>query len=154
MVTKPWRLCAGGKQLLAEVDFLYPKRDHASDGTIGDTLHSARLSQHNPDSAGVVYAVDIDEDLYGVKKQDPVEANLMVKRLIEIGKHDARLWYIIFEGYIYNRESDWVKRPYRGPNKHMHHVHVSFTTMANHNGRPFHLKKTEPPKLVAKEQVK
>ena len=162
-MAKAWRLCAGGKQLLDEVDALYPKRDKTSDGTIGDTLHSSRLSQHNPDPMGVVYAVDIDEDLYGVgpKKSDPFEANLMVKRLVDLGKRDARLWYIIFEGNIWSRTNDWVKRPYRGPNKHAHHVHVSFTTAANHNGKPFGLKKSEKPVVaepvkqpIAKEEAK
>jgi hypothetical protein len=142
MATKPWRLCDAGKQLKQEIDALYPKRDKTSDGTIGDTLHSARLSQHNPDSSGVVYAIDIDEDLYGVGKPDPFEANLLVKRLVDAGRRDARIWYIIFEGNIWSRTGDWVKRPYRGSNKHNHHVHVSFTSLGNHNGKTFRLERS------------
>lgn len=146
-MVKAWRLCDGGKQLQREVNALYPHRDKTSDGTIGDTLHSARLSQHNPDASGVVYAIDIDEDLYGVgpQKSDPFEANLMVKRLVTIGKTDPRIWYIIFEGNIWSRTSGWEKRPYRGANKHAHHVHVSFAGSANHNSRPFGLKASPKP---------
>src|SRR5262249_36859977 len=45
--------------LIDEVDAKYPDRDRSNDGTIGDTSHQARRSDHNPDSEGVVRALDI-----------------------------------------------------------------------------------------------
>lgn len=132
-----WKLSAAAERLRAEVNALFPGRDKASDGSIGDAAHAARESDHNPDENGWVRAIDIDEDLWGANHPDPHIANTLAIRLTEIGKRDKRLKYVIFEGYIYSREHGWVARVYRGPNMHNHHIHISFTTAGDEDGSPF-----------------
>lgn len=48
--------------IFAEADLIAPNRDDASDGALGDAAHAARKSDHNPDSRGIVHAVDLDHD--------------------------------------------------------------------------------------------
>lgn len=113
------------RQLQREVDALWPGRDRASDGWIGDASHQARPSDHNPDwsSGGIVRAYDIDEDLVaGLTAAG--EAMPLVAQIIR----DARVAYVIYEGRIWQnpaamRRGGWL--PYTGPNAHRHHVHVS-----------------------------
>ena len=56
------KLCKAGIQLREQVDDMYMDRDRKSDGWIGDTRHSARKSDHNPDKNGIVRALDLDAD--------------------------------------------------------------------------------------------
>jgi len=57
------KLCAAGVQLRDQVDTWFPDRRTASDGWVGDSRHSARKSDHNPDEFGYVRAIDIDSGL-------------------------------------------------------------------------------------------
>lgn len=140
---KSWKLCAAAEQMRKEINALYPNRDKRSDGAVGDTSHQARKSDHNPDweNGGFVRAIDIDEDLLGAKKPDPVEANKLCLQLVELGKKDKRLKYIIFEGKIYSATYKWASKPYTGVNAHSHHIHVSFNVSGDTDGRPFNIKK-------------
>jgi hypothetical protein len=53
-----------------QVDAIAPNRDKSNDGWIGDEGHAARTSDHNPDVAGVVHALDITKDTaHGVDVQ-------------------------------------------------------------------------------------
>lgn len=85
------------------------------DGWVGDTSHSARKSDHNPDwsSGGVVRAVDI-----GISNRN---ARAILNEVIG----DKRVWYVIHKGIIYSRTYGWVARRYTGSNPHNHHIHVS-----------------------------
>jgi hypothetical protein len=56
-----WKLAAAAVTLRDQVNKRYPKRDRASDGTIGDR-HTGAASDHNPDKTGYVMALDLDED--------------------------------------------------------------------------------------------
>lgn len=98
-----------------EINARWPNRDKASDGWIGDTSHSARKSDHNPDwsAGGVVRAIDIDKD--GIDTQAVLDAT--------IGDH--RVWYVIFNRRIYSRTYGWAARTYTGSNPHDKHIHVS-----------------------------
>ena len=109
-----------------EVNKRYPKRDHASDGWVGDTSHQARPSDHNPDwsAGGVVRAIDIDIAPDGDPNTDL--AQLLVQSLIG----DPRVWYVIHqfpgkEPTIWSRTYNWQPRRYTGTNPHNKHVHVS-----------------------------
>lgn len=60
-----WRLSKGLERLRAQVNDKWPNRRKDSDGSVGDTSHAARPSDHNPDSRGVVHAIDITHDPRG-----------------------------------------------------------------------------------------
>ena len=57
-----WRLARSLDTFGMQMDALWPNRSKVSDGTIGDTAHSHRKSDHNPNSAGVVTARDVTHD--------------------------------------------------------------------------------------------
>ena len=59
---KPW-LSAAGTQLRDQIDTWYADRRSTSDGWLGDARHSARKSDHNPDTDGCVRAIDVDSRL-------------------------------------------------------------------------------------------
>jgi hypothetical protein len=132
------KLCAAGVKLRAQVNNAYPDRDKSSDGWVADARHlAAGTSDHIPDSAGWVRAVDLDRDLSGKSKPDlmPYLAN----QLRTLAKSDKRISYIIFAGKIASRRSLWRFIKYRGVNPHEKHMHVSFTKKGDQDGSPFNL---------------
>lgn len=134
-------LCAGGLRMRWEINRLWPNRDKRSDGWIGDPAHASRPSDHNPVN-GVVYALDVDEDLNGRDGSDPAAANDLAQQIVDCAKAgDKRIKYVIFEGRIWSATSHWKPRPYTGPNSHQKHIHVSFTPAARLNGKTFGLTK-------------
>ena len=119
------KLCKAGIQLREQVDDMYMDRDRKSDGWIGDTRHSARKSDHNPDKNGIVRALDLDADL-GAHKE---EAYALVEKIRKCAKRgDKRIKYIIYDGKIMSPIMNWKRRKYRGANPHRSHFHISFTT--------------------------
>jgi hypothetical protein len=113
-----WRLAKSLIQLRNQINEAFPARDKESDGSIGDTAHAARKSDHNPNAAGVVTAIDVDRDF-----NDGHDGRELVSALV--ASEDPRIKYIIFERQI--SESGNVTRwaPYFGKNAHNHHVHIS-----------------------------
>ncbi len=114
-----WRLAKSLIKLREQINAAYPSRDKTSDGTIGDTAHRNRKSDHNPNDKGVVCAIDIDEDLRGNRTLEQVITAIRASR-------DKRVKYIIYEGRITEPGSDlqrWKK--YTGANPHSHHAHIS-----------------------------
>jgi peptidoglycan hydrolase-like protein with peptidoglycan-binding domain len=88
-----------------------------SDGSIGDTAHSARKSDHNPNAQGVVTAIDITADT-----ANGVDGHELSRTLAQ----DGRTKYVIFAGEIYRSYKPhlgWTK--YTGANPHNKHVHIS-----------------------------
>lgn len=108
-----WTLAPALSALIREVNARWPHRSKASDGTIGDTAHSARKSEHNPDAKGVVRAVDIT--VAGINKAALLKA--------VIG--DSRVHYVISDRKIYSRSNRWTPAAYYGANPHDKHVHIS-----------------------------
>lgn len=98
--------------LRGETNTRWPKRDKASDGWIGDTSHSARVSDHNPDYAdgGVVRAIDVDKD------------GINVTEFLNAVIYDPRTSYVIWNRRIWGG-TRW--RKYEGSNAHTKHIHVS-----------------------------
>ena len=135
-----WWPCAAALRLRAQVNAKWPKRDRRSDGMVGDLAHASRKSDHNPapDSTppGCVRAIDIDEDFTG--PDDPLANKLLIQLL---ALNDPRIKYAIFESCIYSRkpggDGNYSVRPYNGPNKHAHHIHVSFSPLGDHDATPF-----------------
>jgi hypothetical protein len=103
--------------LRAQVNAAYPNRSKSSDGWIGDAAHRARKSDHNPNQAGVVQALDITHD-----PAHGLDAGKLADALL--ASHDERIKYIISNRRI-GYSSDWKWRPYSGTNAHTQHCHVS-----------------------------
>ena len=122
----PW-LCKAGQQLREQFDDTFPDRDRTSDGWIGDSRHSAGVSDHNPLApTEVVRAIDVDRDVAGKPKPDlmPDIAD-QIRLCAKAG--DKRIAYVIFAGRIASAKKSWAWRPYDGINRHDHHCHISFT---------------------------
>ena len=103
----------------SQIDAMAPGRDKSNDGTIGDTSHQARPSDHNPNKDGVVTAMDITHDpRHGVDAGELAE-------ILRLSK-DPRIKYVISNRRIFSSEkAPWQWRPYNGANAHTQHVHVS-----------------------------
>ena len=110
-----------------QLDDSYPDRDRTSDGWIGDVRHSARPSDHNPDAAGIVRAIDIDRDLSGKAKPDLMPDLADQIRLFAKRDKSKRVSYVIFAGRIASPRMGWRWRKYSGINAHNSHCHISFT---------------------------
>jgi hypothetical protein len=135
-------LCKAGQQLREQIDDSFPDRDRTSDGWIGDARHSARASasDHNPDANGIVRAIDIDRDLSGKAKPDLMPDLADQIRLCAKRKQDAgRIAYIIFDGRIASSKKAWAWRTYDGLNRHVKHVHISFTKKGDADGSFFNI---------------
>jgi lysozyme family protein len=113
------RLAAGLAALRDQINATYPNRSKLSDGWIGDAAHAARASDHNPNSTGVVTALDITHD--PANGPDTWKLAEILRQ-----RKDPRIKYVISNGRIFSSVvSPWTWRPYTGANKHAHHVHVS-----------------------------
>lgn len=114
-----WRVAKSLDVLRSQVNALCPKRSKISDGTVGDLAHSKTKSEHNPDSNGVVRALDLTHD--------PANG-FNARQLAEciVANKDPRVLYIISNGEIVSSQtSPWRWRKYTGKNSHHHHVHIS-----------------------------
>ena len=131
------KLCKAGQQLRLQIDDSFPSRDRTSDGWIGDSRHSARPSDHNPDELGIVRAIDIDRDLSGKKKPDLMPD--LADQIRHAAKSDKRIAYIIFDGKIASSKKAWRWRTYDGVNQHRHHCHISFTKKGDADGSFFNI---------------
>jgi hypothetical protein len=120
------KLCKAGQQLRLQVDDSYIDRDKSSDGWIGNLAHSFNRSDHNPDSAGIVRAIDIDRDLSGKAKPD-LMPYLADQIRLAAKRGDKRISYVIFNGRIASSRMGWRWRKYSGINPHTKHCHISFT---------------------------
>jgi len=133
------KLCKAGQQLRLQIDDSYIDRDRRSDGWIGDTRHSARPSDHNPDEQGIVRAIDIDRDLSGKAKPDLMPYLADEIRLFAKRDKSKRISYIIFAGRIASPRLGWRWRKYSGINPHHSHLHISFTKKGDTDGSFFNI---------------
>ena len=131
------KLCKAGIQLREQFDDAYSDRLRTSDGWIGDSKHSTRKSDHNPDEQGWVRAIDIDRDLSGKPKPDIMP--YVADQLRILAKSDKRISYIIFDGKIASARSLWRWRKYKGINQHRTHLHCSFTRKGDQNNSFFNV---------------
>lgn len=118
-----WRLAPSLNDLSSEVQRKWPGHDHSRDGAIGDAAHQRVPSGHNPDSRGVVHAIDVD--INGI---DPDE---LVRAVIRDGKRRLRVWYVIYNRRIYSRTYGWVANYYGGSDPHTGHVHIELIDELN-----------------------
>lgn len=119
-----YRIAKSLDTLRNQINHKYPERSKASDGWIGDAKHSSRTSDHNPNPAGVVCALDITHDpAHGCDSRELAET-LRLNR-------DSRLSYVISNSRIFSATiSPWQWRPYTGANKHDKHCHISVKQQA------------------------
>lgn len=118
-----WRIASSLLHMREQLSILYPKRNKASDGAIGDAAHASRSSDHNPwvldGKMGVVTAIDVTHDAKsgcdGTKLAEALRAS-----------RDPRLKYVIWNHQIFSSQvSSWKWRHYTGANAHTKHVHIS-----------------------------
>ena len=138
------RLCKGGERLRDQVDKRWPKRSKRSDGWIGDSAHAARKSDHNPNKAGIVHAIDITENLGKGKNRNGRSARRLANELLEYAASGLpgsnRLKYVVYENRIASgtyKRSFWAWRS--GSWGHEAHIHVSFTSKADRDGTAYPL---------------
>jgi hypothetical protein len=116
-----WRLAHGLEKLRSQVNARWSNRCKESDGSIGNAEHSARESDHNPDTDGVVKAIDITHDpLHGFDSY--AFADMLLRN------RDTRIKYVISNRRIGSGDIGpvpWIWRPYTGKNPHDHHCHIS-----------------------------
>lgn len=94
-------------------------RKGSKDGSVGDTAHNARVSDHNPDynNGGVVRAVDVD--IKGRDKAAMTAAAIADKRT-RYFISDGRIWQ---NPLVYPKAGGWHE--YSGSDGHYGHVHLS-----------------------------
>ena len=121
-----YRLCTAGVQLREEINHRYPRRDTASDGWLGDAAHRQRRSDHNPNGAGVVRALDVDKD--GIPAGSIVE---LVRKMGKAGDRRLVGGYLIWQAQIAGTHTGWNWHKYTGTNPHTQHFHVSFADQSS-----------------------
>ena len=145
------KLVKGGVTLRDQINARFPKRDKASDGWIGDAAHQARESDHNPDSAGWVHAIDIDKDL-GAKGDAKKLADQIVEYAASKKKGAKRVKYVVFNDQIASATYPETKWQWRGSGYgHYDHILVSFTDGTELDGSDWPLPILKPPKTVEDE---
>lgn len=101
---------------------------------VGDDAHKLRVSDHNEDDTVGSKAAQSDADNIPEHRAIDImlgtaftkaEADAYVARLLADPEARARLVYIIWNGSIWERSHDWVRRDYDGSDQHTDHVHVS-----------------------------
>ncbi|AGL20032.1 hypothetical protein [Actinoplanes sp. N902-109] len=147
-----WTLVPCLVSLRNEFNEFAPDRDHASDGSIGDTAHAAGgTSDHLPDesysalrgkdsdSKNEVHAIDVDNNLNKSGWSMTKCVEIIVTRHRE--GRDNRLQYVIWNRRIWSRSWGWTARTYTGASPHTEHAHFSarYTTAQESDTRPWGL---------------
>lgn len=114
------------------VNAAYPYRDKGSDGTIGDSAHSSRTSDHNADPDGSVDAWDMDVEVNGRGK--PAKADVEALKAVFEAHPSSAYW--IHNDQISFRSEGWKRRSYSyaGPDRNRHTQHVHWNTRSSHEG--------------------
>jgi hypothetical protein len=137
-VKMSWKLVAGGEVLRGQVNKRWPDRDKRSDGAKGDAAHADRVSDHNPDSKGLVHALDIDEDLKGSKNDNVWFSDQLIAYARGRKPGSERLKNIVYENRVASgtyASNFWTWR--NGNYGHDIHMHVSFSTQGENDSMLF-----------------
>jgi hypothetical protein len=110
--------------LRAQLDVRFTERDIRSDGWIGDESHASRKSDHNPNTRGVVQAIDVDEHTDRTETSEAVGVELAEGLR---ASRDPRIKYVIYERRMFSSYPARGVPPWtwRNGNGHTQHVHVS-----------------------------
>ena len=123
-----YQIAPAAQAILDQATALWPNRNRASDGTLGDQAHAARASDHNPGHNGLVHAADLTHD-----PAHGVDCNTLAEHI----KNDPRVKYVIWNRRIWNPSISRTWRPYTGSNPHDHHMHVSVTDAGENDTTPW-----------------
>lgn len=114
-----WRLANSLIVLRNEVNQMFPGRSKASDGAIGDARHQGEwFSDHNPNTRGVVCALDLTQDAAHGADMGPLTEYLRTHR-------PPALKYMIYNRRICSAKTGWAWAPYSGSSAHLEHAHFS-----------------------------
>lgn len=102
------------------------RTSYSKDGTIGDTAHAARVSDHNPDAQGIVRALDFYEHAPGFVDQVAEAIRARRDPRVKYFIHDDRM----FSSYSTSSRKAWEWGPYTGINGHEDHGHLSVVSTA------------------------
>lgn len=120
-----WRPAKALDTLLEQLDADHPDRPRP-DGIIGDPAHAARVSDHNPNAAGVVTAADITTADF---------TDELAETFRGMGRAgDGRVKYVIYKHRIASSTRDWAWRAYDG-DPHVDHIHLSVSAKASQYDR-------------------
>lgn len=146
------RLCRAGVTLRQQIDDRWPARDRRTDGWIADRRHSQRRSFHNPDKHGVVYALDIDENMGRGRDRNGATARQLADELVAYAASNLpgakRVLHVVYEDQVASGTYPrwWWK--FRGKGYgHFGHIHISFTPAADKDGGLF------PLPILARDEV-
>jgi hypothetical protein len=159
--------------LRSEFNLVSPKRDKGADGTIGDNAHnsssdhsadedSSVLRNKDVDKKNEVHALDIDSTgPWPDGKPGHVKGSWFDRKIKQIIAEEKRRWldpddmcrlnYVIWNGYIYDKDEDFAPVKYEGDDPHTNHAHFSgrYETRAESDTRSWGV--YTPPKPPAKE---
>ena len=124
-----WRLATSLETLRGEINALAPNRSTVSDGAVGDPAHASRASRHNPNSAGVVTALDLTHD-----PANGCDIHAIARRIAR--NPHPELDYIISNGEVAGRATDWEWLDYGGSNPHTKHAHFGVGVGSDRDPRP------------------
>lgn len=112
--------------VLRQATALRPFRKKASDGLLPSAAHQ----KQNPNSDhNTGFAVDLTHDKLG-----GIDCADIFQKL----KADKRVKYLIFQGRIWSKDrATDGDRPYDGPNKHPHHLHISINENCGNDTSPW-----------------
>lgn len=123
-----WVVDKGLDVLLAQINAAAPGRDKSSDGSIGDADHSARTSDHNPQSPPPPGNPDDQVDARDFTHDPDAGADMaVVAESIRLSE-DKRVRYVIWHQRIFystarNGYAPWAWQPHTGD--YHPHLHVS-----------------------------
>ena len=145
MAGTSWRAANSLITLRDQLNALYPARSKVSDGLVGDAAHATTISDHNPNSNGVVTAFDIT--------QDPANG-LDIQQLANtlVTHNDPRIKYIIANKRLW-MSGKWVN--YFGVDPHTNHLHLSVSADPNlyDNGNQWNLSNQQEGTVWIEEPV-
>lgn len=120
---------------------------------IGDDAHKRSPSDHNEDDTPGSKAEQQDADDNPEHRAIDVmigrafavaDAWALVAALVTIAANQARLKYVIFDGWIWRRNGGWAREVYTQADKHRDHPHVSGLAADDENGADWVLEVRAP----------